>query len=125
MLIQNDSRMLLLVAAIALGVSGAATAQNAPAAREAPMAAQSSTAASKALHAEMMSGMGAMHQMKPSGDVDKDFAHMMQHHHQQAVRMTQAYLKGAQYPRLKAWAQKSMEGQQHELEELKRISPRQ
>ena len=34
-------------------------------------------------------------------------------------------LKGAKDPQLRAWAQKSLQSQQKELEELKKISPKQ
>jgi uncharacterized protein (DUF305 family) len=41
----------------------------------------SSTSASMQMHAAMMDGMKEMHSMQPSGDADKDFAAMMEHHH--------------------------------------------
>ena len=64
------------------------------------------------MHQEMMSGMQEMRGMEPTGDADKDFAHMMEHHHAQAVKMTQTYLKGAKNAQLKAWAEKSLQSQQ-------------
>jgi uncharacterized protein (DUF305 family) len=84
---------------------------------------QGSQDTSTAMHHDMMSGMKEMHGMKPTGDADADFAHMMEHHHAQAVKMTQTYLRGAKDPALKAWAQKSLKSQQQELDELKKIRP--
>jgi uncharacterized protein (DUF305 family) len=86
-------------------------------------AAQGSQDTSTSLHHDMMSGMKDMHAMKPTGDADADFAHMMEHHHAQAVKMTQTYLRGAKDPALKAWAQKSLKSQQQELDELRKIRP--
>ena len=85
--------------------------------------AQGSHDTSTAMHHEMMSGMKDMHGMKPTGDADAYFAHMMEHHHAQAVKMTQTYLRGAKDPALKAWAQKSLKSQQQELDELRKIRP--
>jgi uncharacterized protein (DUF305 family) len=84
---------------------------------------QGSQDTSTAMHHDMMSGMKDMHAMKPTGDADADFAHMMEHHHAQAVKMTQTYLRGAKDPALKAWAQESLKSQQQELDELRKIRP--
>ena len=73
------------------------------------------------MHEVMMDGMKEMHSMRPTGDADRDFARMMEHHHAQAVKMTQAYLKGAKDPELKSWAQKSLDSQQKELKELRAL----
>jgi uncharacterized protein (DUF305 family) len=80
------------------------------------------TSASMQMHQVMMDGMKQMQSMQPSGDVDQDYAKMIEKHHAQAVRMTQAYLKGAKDPKLKAWAQKSLESQQQELEQLQAMN---
>ena len=77
--------------------------------------------ASKQMHHTMMQGMEKMQSMQPSGDPDKDFATMMEHHHTQAVKMTQAYLTDAKNPQLKAWAQKSLKSQKKELQELQSL----
>ena len=84
---------------------------------------QGSQDTSTAMHHDMMSGMKDMHAMKPTGDADADFAHMMEHHHAQAVKTTQTYLRGAKDPALKAWAQKTLKSQQQELDELRKIWP--
>jgi hypothetical protein len=77
--------------------------------------------ASMQMHKAMMDGMTEMHGMKPTGNPDKDFAHMMEHHHAQAVKMTESYLKGAKDPQLKAWAEKTLRSQQQELEDLRKL----
>ncbi|MDQ3056720.1 MAG: DUF305 domain-containing protein [Pseudomonadota bacterium] len=49
------------------------------------------SAGSMELHKAMMAGMKMP--MKMSGNVDKDFATMMTMHHQQAVKMSDIYIK--------------------------------
>jgi uncharacterized protein (DUF305 family) len=56
-----------------------------------------------------------MQQIKPTGDADRDFATMMRMHHQQAVEMSQAYLKQAKSPELKKMAQKIVQDQKREI----------
>ncbi len=113
-------RLHISAAAAALALSTLAQAADPPTTSStSEMQAPQST--SMAMHHDMMSGMKEMHGMKPTGDADKDFAHMMEHHHAQAVKMTQTYLKGAKNPQLKAWAEKSLKSQQQELDELKKI----
>lgn len=75
----------------------------------------SGSAGSMDMHGTMMRGMEAMQQMKPTGDADRDFATMMKMHHQQAVEMSQAYLKQAKSPELKKMAQKIVQDQQKEI----------
>jgi uncharacterized protein (DUF305 family) len=67
------------------------------------------------MHGVMMQGAQAMQQMKPSGDIDRDFATMMRMHHQQAVEMAQAYLKQARSPEMKKMAHKIIRDQQREV----------
>lgn len=67
------------------------------------------------MHGTMMRGMEQMQQMKPTGDADRDFATMMRMHHQQAVEMSQAYLKQAKSPELKKMAQKIVQDQKREI----------
>lgn len=56
--------------------------------------------------------------MTMSGDVDKDFASMMTMHHQAAIKMVEAYEKGAQSAELKALAAKMKSDQQAEIKKL-------
>ena len=62
-----------------------------------------------------MRGMESMRQMQPSGDPDRDFATMMRAHHQQAVEMSQIYLKQAKSPELRKMAQKIISDQKREI----------
>ena len=66
----------------------------------------------------MMGGM--KHDMKMSGDVDRDFAAMMIMHHQQAIDMADVEIKHGKHPELKAMAQKMKDQQKTEQEELKK-----
>lgn len=81
-------------------------------------AAPASGAGSEQMHQQMMSGMQSMQSMKPSGDVDKDFAKMMRVHHQQAVDMAEVELKHGRSPELKAMARKIIEDQRKEIARL-------
>ena len=67
------------------------------------------------MHGAMMRGMESMRQMQPSVDPDRDFATMMRAHHQQAVEMSQIYLKQAKSPELRKMAQKIISDQQREI----------
>ena len=77
--------------------------------------------ASDDLHKAMMENMKSMHAMKMTGDVDKDFAAMMIGHHQQAIAMAKVEVAKGANPELKAMAQKMIDQQQKEIEELKRF----
>nr|WP_297352957.1 DUF305 domain-containing protein [uncultured Caldimonas sp.] len=81
-------------------------------------AAAASGGGSEQMHRQMMSGMQSMQSMKPSGDVDKDFAKMMRVHHQQAVDMAEVELKHGRSPELKAMARKIIEDQRKEIAQL-------
>ena len=81
-------------------------------------AAPASGAGSEQMHQQMMSGMQSMQLMKPSGDVDKDFAKMMRVHHQQAVDMAEVELKHGRSPELKAMARRIIEDQRKEIAQL-------
>jgi len=56
--------------------------------------------------------------MKPTGNVDKDFAMMMRMHHQQAIQMAKTELARGKSPELKAMAQKIVQDQAKEIAEL-------
>jgi uncharacterized protein (DUF305 family) len=99
--------MLALVAAL---VGGAAHAQETtrapPPALEAPFLAENDAAMAK-----MMEGM----EVKPSGDVDADFAAMMIPHHQGAVDMAEAELRYGRNEQLRRIAQEIIVEQQQEI----------
>ncbi len=116
---KSSTRISLGVLLSALAFASVAIAD--PANTSSTTATQDSKATSTAMHHDMMTGMQEMHGMKPTGDADRDFAHMMEHHHAPAVQMTQTYLKGAKNAQLRTWADKSLKNQQKELDELKKI----
>jgi hypothetical protein len=61
--------------------------------------------------AKMMAGMD----VKPSGDVDRDFAAMMIPHHQGAIDMAKAELRHGQNEQLRRIAQEIIVSQQEEI----------
>lgn len=75
---------------------------------------------SSALHGVMSKSMKDMHSMQMTGDVDKDFAMMMKHHHQSGVEMAQIQVREGKDPELKKQAQKIIDGQTKEMAELDR-----
>jgi hypothetical protein len=91
--------------AVAAGLIATATALAANPA-EAPFLAENRVAMDK-----MMIGMN----VKPSGDVDHDFAAMMIPHHQGAIDMAQAELRHGRNEQLRRIAQEIIVGQQQEI----------
>ncbi len=61
--------------------------------------------------ARMMRGMA----IKPSGDVDRDFVHMMAPHHQGAIDMAIAVLRYGHNPQIRRLAQEIIVDQQQEI----------
>ncbi|MDZ5455714.1 MULTISPECIES: DUF305 domain-containing protein [Azohydromonas] len=120
---ETNRTLCLRVCAVALSCLGSLAASTAHAQASAPMGSsgqgsssmQSGGSGSMDMHGTMMRGMEQMQQMKPTGDADRDFATMMKMHHQQAVEMSQAYLKQAKSPELKKMAQKIVRDQQKEI----------
>ena len=70
------------------------------------------------MHKSMMKGMKEMQGMKPSGNMDRDFATMMRHHHMQAVEMAQHELKHGKDPKMRDMAQKIIDSQKKEIAEF-------
>jgi uncharacterized protein (DUF305 family) len=64
----------------------------------------------------MMQGMRGMRDMKPTGDIDKDFALLMKLHHEQALLMARAELKYGKSPRLKEMAEEIIDTQKEQIE---------
>lgn len=83
-----------------------------------PASTGKSAPAHQTLEQAMKAGMDAMHNMPMSGDVDKDFAAMMKHHHEQAVAMAQIELRDGKSPELKAMARKMIKDQKKEIDML-------
>ena len=77
---------------------------------------------SMAMNSNMQSGMDKMmndmHQMEMTGNIDNDFAMMMKSHHQAAVDMAQEELKSGKDDGLKKMAQKIIDAQKSEINEL-------
>ena len=67
------------------------------------------------MHMSMMKGMKEMQSMKPTGNMDRDFAVMMRHHHQQGVQMAQMQLEHGKDPKMREMAQKMIDTQQKEI----------
>ena len=63
----------------------------------------------------MMSGMENMKQMKPTGDVDKDFAMMMKAHHESALDMAKIELAKGKSAELKKMAKGIIASQTKEI----------
>lgn len=74
------------------------------------------SAGSMELHKVMATGMKMP--MKMSGNVDKDFAMMMTMHHQQAIKMSDVFIKQGGNAQLKALALKMKTAQQGEIKQL-------
>lgn len=72
------------------------------------------------MHDVMAKNMKEMQSMQMTGDVDKDFAMMMKHHHQSGIEMAQVQVREGKDPELKKQAQKIIDGQKKEIAELDR-----
>jgi hypothetical protein len=83
-----------------------AHAGSAPRASEAAYLAQNTAAMDR-----MMADMA----IKPSGDVDRDFVHMMVPHHQGAINMALAVLRYGQNEKIRRLAQEIIVTQQQEI----------
>jgi DUF305 family protein family protein len=105
MMLFRPSRFRLSSMAVATGlIAAAATLAARPA--EAPFLTENQAAMDK-----MMAGMS----VKPSGDVDRDFAAMMIPHHQGAIDMAQAELRYGRNEQLRRIAQEIIIEQQQEI----------
>ena len=74
--------------------------------------------ASMEMHKSMMQGMKEMQSMKPSGNMDQDFAMMMRHHHAKGIEMAQHELKHGKDPKMREMAQKIVDNQKKEIAEF-------
>ena len=72
-------------------------------------------AANKAAMSKMMVGMN----VRPSGDVDRDFAAAMISHHQGAIEMAEAQLRYGRNEQLRRIAQEIIVTQQQEIAAMK------
>ena len=75
---------------------------------------------SSQLHQVMSKNMQEMQSMKMTGDIDRDFATMMKHHHQSGIEMAQVQARNGKDPEMRQQAQKIIEAQKKEIAELDR-----
>jgi len=75
---------------------------------------------SSGLHGVMAKSMKQMQSMQMTGDVDKDFAMMMKHHHQSGIEMARVEVVEGKDPELKKQAQQILDGQKKEMAQLDR-----
>ncbi len=114
----------LIIAAIALALSFSACQNNASKSEtdHSSMDNNDMNMDSMSMGAGMKSGMDKMmndmHQMEMTGNIDNDFAMMMKSHHQAAVDMARAELASGKDAGLKQMAQKIIDAQQSEINEL-------
>jgi uncharacterized protein (DUF305 family) len=69
--------------------------------------------------AAMEEMMSTMQGMESSGDPDMDFSMMMIPHHQSAIDMAKVQLELGDDPEMRAMAERVIEAQEKEIEELK------
>jgi uncharacterized protein (DUF305 family) len=75
---------------------------------------------SSELHQAMSKSMQEMHSMNMTGDIDRDFATMMRHHHQSGIEMARVQARDGKDPELRRQAQKIIDSQKKEIAELDR-----
>ena len=73
---------------------------------------------SQAMHSAMDAGMQTMKSTRMTGDPDVDFATMMKMHHEAGIKMAEAYLKGAEDPKIRAMANEIVSSQKEESKEF-------
>lgn len=78
----------------------------------------SMSGSSMEMHQSMMKDMKEMQGMKPSGNMDRDFAMMMRQHHMQAVKMGEHELKHGKDQKMRDMAQKIIDSQKKEIAEF-------
>ncbi|HEY6831608.1 MAG TPA: DUF305 domain-containing protein [Pseudolabrys sp.] len=100
--------LLLVPALVALAFAGGAWAESS--------SEQAFMADNKSSMNKMMSDMA----IKPTGDIDKDFVHMMVPHHQGAIDMARAELRYGHNETLRRIAQEIIVSQMQEIPAMKR-----
>ena len=71
-------------------------------------------------HQSMKEMCSQMEEMHMTGDLEQDFAMMMIPHHQGAIDMARAYLLEGNDPELRRMAEKMIEEQEKEIQELQK-----
>ncbi|MGV1759660.1 DUF305 domain-containing protein [Rhizobium sp. A22-96] len=116
MTIRFPRKPVAILAAVILATAGACTAL---AQDPSPTPADSPEAAYLAENNAAMDKMMADMEVKPSGDIDRDFVAMMTPHHQGAIDMAVAVLKYGKNEQLKRIAQEIIVDQQQEIAAMK------
>ncbi|WP_267553493.1 DUF305 domain-containing protein [Rhizobium rhizogenes] len=116
MTIRFSRKPAAILAAVILATAGACTAL---AQDPSPIQTDSPEAAYLAENNAAMDKMMADMEVKPSGDVDRDFVAMMTPHHQGAIDMAVAVLKYGKNEQLKRIAQEIIVDQQQEIAAMK------
>lgn len=106
-----------LHATLALAMSAAIVAGASIAQSQSPSA-SGSAAGSRQMHEHMMSGMQKMQSLPMTGDMDKDFATMMRHHHMQGIEMAKMQLAHGKSPEMRRMAEKTVKEQQKDIAEF-------
>jgi uncharacterized protein (DUF305 family) len=70
------------------------------------------------MRGSMMGMMKSMDAMKPTGNMDRDFAAMMKVHHEGAIDMSQMELQSGKDPKMRAMAKRIIEAQKKEIKEF-------
>jgi len=70
---------------------------------------------SKEMHESMMHGAKESMSMRPTGDIDRDFAMMMKKHHEDALKMARIQLDQGKDPKMKEMARMIIESQRKEI----------
>ena len=70
------------------------------------------------MRGSMMGMMKSMDAMKPTGNMDRDFATMMKVHHEGAIDMSQMELQSGKDPKMRAMASRIIEAQKKEIKEF-------
>ncbi len=110
----------LIIAAFALTLSLSACQNNASKTEtdHSSMDSNDMDMGSMPMNSGMDKMMNDMHQMEMTGNIDNDYAMMMKSHHQAAVDMAQAELESGKDDELKKMAQKIIDAQKSEINEL-------
>ena len=123
----HSTKTILATAALAIWLAALGTgalAQDASGHGEHGQMQMQAGAAPSASAEGYMDAMAKMNQemssMQMSGDPDVDFARMMIPHHQSAINMARIKLENGKDETLKALAQKVIEDQQREIDELQK-----
>ena len=103
------SLSLTLVAGLALGLGGAPAAADDAMTGAAMDCSKADSMMMSVMKPDSSAHESAMHDMKPTGSVDKDFAQMMMMHHQAMVTVLKTEAACGKDPKGKALAQKMLD----------------